>query len=140
MSYPESIHALKSLKFTSAGREVRCLTLPPERRRQPHLESSPYPCATPPPMLPLPCPSAQRKCGRRPRRGSRCPLEYPSFRVRLVLLPTAAPPAPLLPLLQPGRRILPRRSGFAGSVRSPMRGRGFLYRDQQPCRDRLGAG
>src|SRR5829696_6929228 len=112
----------------------------PERRRQPHLASSPDPCATPPPILPLPCLSAQRKCERRPRRGSRCLFECPLFRLRLALLPTAVPPAPFLLLLQPSRQSPPRRSGLSGSVRRPMRGRGSLCRGPQPCLDRLGAG
>jgi hypothetical protein len=51
MPYPE---------FACAGREIRRLPLPPlpERRRQPHLGSSPDRCATPPPTLPLPCSSS----------------------------------------------------------------------------------
>ena len=110
------------------------------RRRQLHLAPSPDPCSTPSPMLPLPCPSAQRKCERQPRRGSRCLWECPLFRVRPALLPTAAPPAPLLLLLQPRRQTPPRHSGLAGSFRCPMRGRGFLCRGPQPCRGRLGAG
>src|SRR5215212_9096933 len=113
---------------------------PPVRRRQPHLASSSDPGATPPPTLPLPCLSAQRKCGRQPRRGSRCLLECPLFRVMPALRPTAALPAPLLLLPQPSRQIPPRPTGLVGSVRSPMRGRGFLCRGPQPYRDRLGAG
>src|SRR5918998_2421799 len=89
---------------------------PPVRRRRPHLGSSLGPCATPPPMLPLRCLSAQRKCERQPRRGSRCLLECPSFRVRSALLPTAAQPPLLLPLLQPRRQIPPRHSVLSGSV------------------------
>jgi hypothetical protein len=67
MPYPE---------FACAGREIRRLP-PPERRRQLHLASSPDPCATPLPMLSLPCPSAQLKCERQPRRGRRSLLECP---------------------------------------------------------------
>src|SRR5215203_3510654 len=69
---------------------------PPVRRIRPHLMSSHGPCATHPPMLSLPCPSARRKCGCQPRRGSRGLLERPLFRVGPMLLPTAVPPAPLL--------------------------------------------
>ena len=90
-----SLHAVKSLKFATARRQISCLPLPPVRKRQPHPASSPDPFATPHPILPLPCPSARRKCERQPRPGSRCLLEYPLFRVGLALLPTAAPPAPL---------------------------------------------
>ena len=127
--------------LASTGREIRRPpVLPPARRRRPHPRSSPGPCATSPPMLPLPWLCARLKCERQPRRGSRCVLECPMFRVRPALLPTAAPPVPRLPLLQPRRQIPPRFSALAGSVRSPMRGRGFLCRDQQPCQERLGAG
>src|SRR5215207_3335446 len=122
--------------------EFRHLPLPPlpGRRRQPHLGSSPYPCATPLPILPLPCSSARRIYERQPRPGSRCLLQCPLFHVRLALLPTVAPPAALLLLPQPGRQTPPSRSALSGSVLSPMRGRGFLCIDQQPCRDRFGAG
>src|SRR5215207_615066 len=100
-----------------------CLPLaPPGRRRQPRLESSLGPCATPPPTLPLPCLSAQRRYERQPQRGSRCPLEYPLFHVRSALLPTAAPPAPPLLLLQPSRLIPPSRGGRSDSSQCPMRG------------------
>src|SRR5918992_1480182 len=116
------------------------LPLPQGRRRRPHLASSLDPCATPPPTLPLLFLSAQLKCECRPRRGSRRLLECPLFRVSSAPLPTAAPPDPRLLLPQPGMRIPPRRSGLAGSVRYPMRWRGFLCSDQRPCRDRLGAG
>src|SRR5215211_5774028 len=129
-----------SQKFANSEKRISRLPLPPPvRRRRPHLASSPGPCATPPPMLPLSCLSAQLIFERQPRRGSRCLLEYPLFRVRHALLPTAAPPAPFLPVLQPRRQIPPRPFGLRGSVRRPMRGRGFLCRDQQPCRDRPGA-
>src|SRR5215213_9698003 len=122
------------------GREISRLPFPPVRRRQPHLASSPDPCSTPPPTLLPPCPSAQRKCERQPRLGSRCLLECPVLGVRPALHPTAAPPAPLLHVVRQRTRIPPRRSGLAGSVRCPKRGRGFLRRGPLPCRDRLGAG
>ncbi len=104
---------------------IRRLPLPPGRRRQPHLASSLGPRATPPPILPLPCLSAQRKCERQPQRGSRGLLECPLFHVRLVLLPTAAPPAPRLLLLHPGMQVPPRPSGLVGPVQDPMRELGF---------------
>jgi hypothetical protein len=140
--YQSGIRSACSPGFADSEREIRCLTLPPppERRRRPHLASSPGPFATPAPMLPLPCPSAQRKCERQPRRGSRCLLECPLFRVRPAPHSTAAPPAPFLLLLQPGRQIPPRSSGLPDSLQSPMRGRGFLCRDQQLSRNRPGAG
>src|SRR5215204_2886238 len=113
-------------KLASVSREISCLPLPPGRRRQPHLGSSPGPCATSPPKLALPCLSAQQKYERQPLRGSRCPLECSLFRVRPALHPTAEPPDPRLHLLQPRMQIPPRPTGRSGSVRHPMRGRGFL--------------
>ena len=100
-------------KFPEVGKrkQIRRLPLPPARRRQPHLGSSLCPCATPPAKLALPCPSAQRKCERQPRRGSRCLLECPLFRVRPALHPTAVPPAPLLRALQ-RRRQSPLRGCY----------------------------
>src|SRR5829696_10520262 len=65
---PRTSEEGSSLKFASTGREISHLPLPsPERRRQPHPGSSPDPFATPPPTLPHPCVSAQRKCERQPR-------------------------------------------------------------------------
>src|SRR5215218_3465300 len=131
-----------SPEFANSKKGISRLPLPPPqvRRRRPPRESSPVPCATPPPRLALPCPNAQGRCGRQLRRGSRCLWEYPLFGVRPALLPTAARSAPLLLLLQPHMQIPPRCSGLSGSVRSPMRVRGFLCRYRQPCRDLLGAG
>src|ERR687890_425790 len=100
----------KSSAVRSASGEISRLPLPPARRRRPHPRSLPYPCATPPPTPHLPYLSARQKCERRPRRGSRCPWGCPSFRARLVLLPTTAPPAVFLLLLQPSMLIPPRRS------------------------------
>jgi hypothetical protein len=135
-----SLSAVKTLKFATVGRQIKCLPLPPVRRRRPHLASSLGPCATPPPILPLPFLCAQLKFERQSRRGSRGPLECLLLRVTSALLPTAAPPVPLLLLPQPFTQSPPRRSGLAGSFRYPMRGRGFLCRDQKPCPERFGAG
>src|SRR5918997_2443244 len=120
--YQSGISSTCSPEFATSIKGVSRLPLPPPvRRRQPHLASSPGPCATPPPMLPLPWLSAQRKCGCQLRRGSRCPSECPLLRARPVLLPTAVPPAPLLPVLQLRRQTPPRHSARYGSVRCPMR-------------------
>src|SRR5919107_180883 len=86
-----------SLQIREARAESisRLPLLPPGRRIRPHLGSWLDPCATPPPILPLPSLSAQLKCGRQPRRESQCLLEWSLFHVMPALLPTAVPPAPL---------------------------------------------
>src|SRR5215212_6781975 len=113
------------------------LPLAAGRRIRPHPGASLGPCATPPPTPPLPCPSVRWKCERRPQRGSRRLWGCPLLRVRFALHPTTAPPAPIIPVPRPGRQIPPRPFGLAGSSWYPMRGRGFLCRGRQPCRDRL---
>src|SRR5215212_121086 len=119
--------------------EISRLPPPPGRRKQLPHAPSPDPCATPPPTLALACPSARRKYGCQPRRGSQGLLECPLPLARRAPHPTAAPPAPFLPLLQPRRQTPPRSPGLADSVRRPTRWRGFLCRDRQPCRAGLGA-
>src|SRR5215204_810393 len=119
---PGGIRSTCSTECAKSKKGISRLPLPPPVRRiRPHLMSSHGPCATHPPMLPLPCPSARRKCERQPRRGSRCLLECPLFRVRSAPLPTAAPPAPPLPVPWPGMQTPPRRSGLVGSVQGPRR-------------------
>src|SRR5215213_1444962 len=68
--YQIGIRSTSSPTFANSEKGISRLPLPPllGRRRQPHLEASPGLCATPPPT-PHPCPSARRRCERRPRRG-----------------------------------------------------------------------
>src|ERR671911_2698707 len=96
--YQSGIRSTCPPEFANSKKDISRLPFPPPpgRRIRPPRESSRGPFATPPPTLSLPWLIAQRKCGCQPRRGSRCLLERPSFRVGPVLLPTAVPPAPLL--------------------------------------------
>src|SRR5215210_8149970 len=122
--YQSGIRSTCSPQFANSKKDISRLPLPPPpgRRIRPPRESSPYPCATLPPILLLPCPSARRKCERRPQRGSQCLLECPLFRARLVLLPTAVLPAPLSPVLRPSMRVPPSRPGRSDSSQCPTLG------------------
>src|SRR5919107_6240383 len=121
---PGGIRSMCSPRFANSKKDISRWPPPPPPGRwiRPPRESSPYPCATPPPILLLPCLNAQLKCERRPLRGSQCLWECPLFRARLVLLPTDAPPAPLSAVLQPSMRIPPSRPGRSDSSQCPTLG------------------
>jgi hypothetical protein len=59
---PGGIRSTCSPQFANSKKDISRLPLPPPpgRRRRPPQGSSPGPCATLSPILPLPCPSAQR--------------------------------------------------------------------------------